>query len=79
MLDLLAEATGRVHQPSAALGPPLDEELERLLTAIEQGADTLGALASTQAEARAVLAALGELEFRGLVRRSFGGRYERAV
>jgi DNA processing protein len=79
VLDLLAEATGRAHQPVPAPGPPLDEELQRLLDAIDQGAATLGALATTQAEARATLAALGELEFRGLVRRTFGGRYERAL
>lgn len=79
VLDLLAEATGRAHRPAPPPEPPLDEELQRLLSAIEAGANTLGALASTQAEARAVLAALGELEFRGLVRRSFGGRYERAL
>jgi DNA processing protein len=79
VLDLVAEATGRAHAEPAPSGAPLDEDLQRLLAAIERGADTLGALATTQAEARAVLAALGELEFRGLVRRTFGGRYERAL
>jgi DNA processing protein len=78
-LDLLAEATGaerRVPAPrddTAALEP----HLRRLLEAVESGRGTLGALAATPDEARVVLAGLGELEFRGLVRRSFGGSYER--
>jgi DNA processing protein len=79
VLDLLAEATGRAHRPPSPAAALLAPELESLLEAIEQGADTLPALAATQEEARAVLAALGELEFRGLVRRTFGGRYERAL
>ena len=62
-LDPLAPAT---------LGP----ELRRLLAAVEDGRGALGQLASGADEARAVLAGLGELEFRGLIRRTFGGRYE---
>jgi DNA processing protein len=80
-LDLLAEATGsarRTPAPAPA-GEPLDPALQRLLAAIEDGRNTLGALASTPEDARAVLAALGELEFRGLVSRSFSGRYERSA
>jgi hypothetical protein len=34
-------------------------------------------LAGLGIEARVVLAGLGELEARGLIRRGFGGRYER--
>ena len=50
-----------------------------LLAAVEEGRGALGELASGAEEARAVLAGLGELEFRGLVRRTFGGRYEPAA
>ena len=45
----------------------------------ESACEAIGELASTQEQARAVLAALSELEFRGLIRRDFGGRYERAL
>ena len=79
-LDLLADATGR---PPAArpLAPPpgLDPALAAVLAAVEEGRGAVGEMAGSQEEARAVLAALGELEFRGLIRRSFGGRYERAL
>jgi DNA processing protein len=81
VLDLLADATGRPFH--AASTPPPEPELEpplrALLAAIEDGRDTLGALAATPDEARRVLAGLGELEFRGLIRRGFSGRYERAA
>jgi DNA processing protein len=79
-LGLLAEATGseRRNPAAAPAREPLDPALELLLAAIEDGRNTLGALASTPEEARAVLAGLGELEFRGLVTRSFSGRYERS-
>jgi DNA processing protein len=82
VLDLLAEATGRPRRAPAAVrraAPDLDPALLRLLEAVEDGRGTLGALAGTPEEAKAVLAALGELEFRGLVRRTFGGRYEPAA
>jgi len=80
VLELLAEATGHAH---AAAPPPapgdLDPALRRLLAAVEDGRGALGELAHTPEEAKAALAGLGELEFRGLVWRSFGGRYERAA
>ena len=80
VLDLLADATGRpVAAPATPAPPDLDPALAEILAAVESGRGAVGELASTQAEARAVLAALGELEFRGLIRRSFGGRYERAL
>jgi DNA processing protein len=80
LLDLLAEATGSERRPAPKpQAAALEPELRRVLTAIESGRTTLGALASTPEEARAVLAALGELEFRGLVRRGFSGRYEPAA
>jgi DNA processing protein len=77
VLELLAEATGRPRIPPAAAAPVLRADLRRLLDAVEDGRGSLGELARGTDEARAVLAGLGELEFRGLVRRTFGGRYER--
>jgi DNA processing protein len=80
VLDLLADATGgprRTIEPPPA--EPLEPALRRILAVVEDGRGTLGALADTPEQARAVLAALGELELRGLVRRGFGGRYERVA
>ena len=84
VLDLLADATGRPLVRPAAVArtraaDDLEPELLQLLEAVEDGRGTLGALAGTPAEAKEVLAGLSELEFRGLVRRTFGGRYERAA
>ena len=75
---LLAETTGRPrrHAPARQEPPDLAPELRSLLAAVEEGRGALGELASDGASARAVLAGLGELEFRGLIRRTFGGRYE---
>jgi DNA processing protein len=67
-------ATGATREPA-----DLDPELRRLLAAVEDGRGTLGALARTPDEAKAILKGLSELEFRGLVRRTFGGRYERSA
>jgi DNA processing protein len=85
VLDLLADVAVLPEPPvdpdgelepadAAALAPELDE----LLARIEQGEGTLAELATSAAESRSVLAGLGELEARGLVRRGFGGRYEAA-
>lgn len=80
VLDLLAEATGRAHAGPVRPAPPdLEPALLEVLAAVEAGRGSLGELAVTPEEAKAALAALSELEFRGLVRRSFGGRYERAA
>jgi DNA processing protein len=80
VLDLLAEATGNPRRIPARPPPPkLAPELRVLLAAVEEGRGALGELASGPEEARAVLAGLGELEFRGLIRRTFGGRYEPAA
>jgi DNA processing protein len=80
VLDLLAETTGLPRrEPARPPRPGLAPELERLLTAVEEGRGSLGELASGPADARAVLAGLGELEFRGLIRRTFGGRWEPAA
>ena len=76
VLDALAELTGERYE-SAAAGAALEGELQRLLEAIGAGHSTLPMLASHGFEPRAVLAGLGELEGLGLIRRGFGGRYER--
>jgi DNA processing protein len=78
VLDALAELTGAQYEPrEAPLPPELEDGLARLLEAIGAGHSTLPMLAAEGFEARAVLAGLGELEASGLVRRGFGGRYER--
>ena len=77
VLDLLADATGQPRRvPVRAAPPDLDQSL--------RGAPRRGGGGEGRArrarlgpeQARAVLAGLGELEFRGLIRRTFGGRYE---
>lgn len=57
--------------PSCGLPRDLRSVLERVAT----GDDTVAALARTPGQAGAVLAALGELELRGRLRRTAGGRY----
>ena len=79
-LELLAGVTGREYSgseepPPVILTPPL----RRLLEAIEDGNGSLTELADTPEAARSALAGLGELERLGLVRRGFGGRWERAA
>jgi DNA processing protein len=76
VLDALAELTGARYEPRGA-GPALEPGLQRLLDEIGAGHSTLAMLVGRGIGARAVLTGLGELETRGLVRRSFGGRYER--
>jgi len=78
-LDLLAGATGRVFTTPEPERPHLAAPLDRLLEAVENGSGTLGELATTPDQARTALAGLGELERRGLIRRGFGGRWERAA
>jgi DNA processing protein len=56
--------------PPAGLAP----ELVALLAAVDDGRDTIGALAADAAGAAGVRAALMELELLGLVRRAPGGR-----
>jgi DNA processing protein len=82
VLDLLADVTGVAYAqpPAAAARPPgLDQELHAVLDRIEGGCGTLAELAIAPHEPRDVLVALGRLEAAGLVRRAFGGRYERAT
>jgi DNA processing protein len=76
VLDALAELTGaqyEIHSPGAALDPGLRQILEQ----VGAGHSTLPMLVACGFDARVVLTGLGELESRGLVRRGFGGRYER--
>jgi DNA processing protein len=76
VLEALTELTGETYQP-ADPAARIDPELQTLLDAIGQGHSTLPMLASHGLDPRAVLTGLGELEALGLIRRGFGGRYER--
>ena len=80
-LELLAGATGRVFADGgrAASRPALEEHLETLLAAVEDGHGSLGELAESAEQARSALTGLAELERLGLVRRGFAGRWERAA
>jgi hypothetical protein len=53
--------------------------LRALLASVEDGRDTVSALAATPAEAQHALAGLAELELLGFLRRGPGGRYVRRV
>ncbi len=55
--------------------PALDAELERLLSAIGRGQDTVAALSRAGMEPADSLAALSALELAGYIRRESGGRY----
>lgn len=82
VLDLLFEDGGGAARPrpsAAAPAAPLEPRLRALLDAVEQGGGSLASVATTQAEARAAIRDLSELELRGLVRREFGGRYVRCL
>jgi DNA processing protein len=76
VLDALAELTGAQYEIRSA-GAALDPGLLQLLEQIGAGHSTLPMLVACGFDARTVLTGLGELESRGLVRRGFGGRYER--
>jgi DNA processing protein len=64
-----------------AVPPPSDTppELLALLSAVEDGCDTLGTLAPDAARAATVRAGLMELELLGLIRRAPGGRVLRTL
>ncbi|HEX2410688.1 MAG TPA: DNA-processing protein DprA [Solirubrobacteraceae bacterium] len=79
VLDALAEITGTSYATAATAGLELEPGLGELLDAIGNGHSTLPMLAAAGLDPRTVLAGLGELETRGLVRRGFGGRYEVAI
>ena len=57
----------------------LEPQLRALLERVENGRDTVSALAATPGEAQMALAGLGELELLGFVRRGPGGRYVRLL
>jgi DNA processing protein len=79
VLDELADLTGAAYATSAPGGAELEPAARSLLDAIGDGHSTLPMLVAAGFDARTVLAGLGELEGRGLVRRGFGGRYERVA
>ncbi|MEA2141614.1 MAG: processing protein [Solirubrobacteraceae bacterium] len=57
----------------------LEPALRGLLRRVEDGRDTVSALAATPAQARDALAGLSELELLGFLRRGPGGRYVRLL
>jgi DNA processing protein len=77
VLDELGDLTGTSYDTPPPGGEDLDPALGHVLEAIGDGHSTLPMLVAAGFDARTVLAGLGELEGRGLVRRGFGGRYER--
>ena len=77
VLEALAELTGANYDTTARPGPALVPELRHLLDAIGAGHSTLPMLAAHGLDPRRVLSGLGQLEALGLIRRGFGGRYER--
>jgi DNA processing protein len=68
-------ATALTGQRAEDLAPPL----RKLLRRVEDGRDTVAALAASPAEARDALAGLAELEILGFLRRGPGGRYARLL
>ena len=79
VLEALAELTGERYEPSPNRHPDLEPALRRLLDAVGAGRTTLTGLVGLGLEPREVLAGLGRLEALGLVRRGFGGAYERVT
>ena len=77
VLDGLFGAGARVLPDPARVELPA--ALEQLLVAVEAGRGTFGALVTNELDLGAVAAGLGELELRGLVRRTPGGVYIRAA
>jgi DNA processing protein len=79
--DALDEALG-IGVATALDGPDggeLAASLRTLLVRVEDGHDTVSALAATPTQAQHVLAGLAELELLGFLRRGPGGRYVRVV
>jgi DNA processing protein len=68
-------ATALAGHDRAELAAPL----RTLLASVEDGRDTVSALATTPAEAQQALAGLAELELLGFLRRGPGGHYVRLV
>ncbi len=79
--DALDEALG-IGVATALAGRArgeLESGLRALLAQVEEGRDTVSALAATPAEAQQALAGLAELELQGFLRRGPGGRYVRLL
>ena len=79
--DALDEALG-IGVATALAGrcaDGLEHPLRALLRRVEDGADTVGALAASPAEAQSAMAGLAELELLGFLRRGPGGRYVRCA
>jgi DNA processing protein len=77
--DALDEVLG-IGVATAVAGRRADElggSLRALLRRVEDGFDTVSALAATPAQAQSALAGLAELELLGFLRRGPGGRYVR--
>jgi predicted Rossmann fold nucleotide-binding protein DprA/Smf involved in DNA uptake len=72
----VACGVGTRSVPSELQGGDLDRAPRAVLEAIRAGQANPAATAASPEEARAVLAALAELELRGYVRRTLGGGYE---
>jgi DNA processing protein len=77
VLEALAELTGATYESRPAGDGEPDPVLRQMLEAIGEGHSTLPMLVACGFDARTVLSGLGRLEAHGLVRRGFGGRYER--
>jgi DNA processing protein len=77
VLEALSELTGAHYESGFPAGAALPPGLREVLEAIGAGHSTLPMLAAHGLDPRSVLIGLGELESRGLIRRGFGGRYER--
>ena len=75
--EVLGIGVASVRTARAADG--LEPRLRNLLRRVEDGRDTVSALAASPAEAQHALAGLAELELLGFLRRAPGGRYVRAL
>jgi DNA processing protein len=76
VLDAVLGVDGaRAALAGGAARVALEPRLESLLSSVADGRDTVAALAGTPDQAQPTLAALAELELRGLLRRLPGGRY----
>jgi DNA processing protein len=81
VLGLEGAAVASERAAGAVVAPPPDlaPELRALLSALDDGRDTISALAGCAADAATVRAGLMELELLGLVRRVAGGRLVRSA
>jgi len=75
VLELLFGATAAAASAPATPAPSLPADLGELLARVAGGRDTVAALTAAGLGVDAALAGLAQLELRGLVRRSAGGRY----